>query len=68
MVISVHKDQGEIFDRDQVILEDDPIAELVKKIPPLIPDPLVQPGYPAVGALLALASLDLPGSVALQSP
>lgn len=61
--VSVHKAEGKVFDSNQVILSYKPVADLVQIIRSLIRDLLVQASNLPVGFTLAVASLDLPGSM-----
>lgn len=63
MIISVHKGESEVFNRDQVMFGYQAVADLMQIIRSLISYLLVQAGYLLVGFTLSVASLDLPGSM-----
>lgn len=67
MSIAVHKPEGKILDRNQVILSNQPATDFVQIIRSLIGNFFVQTGNLAIGSPLPSAALDLPGCVALQA-
>jgi hypothetical protein len=67
MFVSVHESEFDVFNRDQIIFGDEPGADLVQIIRPLIGDPLMQAGDLSVGFLQPAAPPVLPGSVAQES-
>jgi len=67
MSVSVHESEFDVFNRDQVIFGDEPGADLVQIIRPLIGNPLMQAGNLSVGFLQPVAPPGLPGSVALNA-
>ena len=67
MPVSVHECKRKIFDRNQFLFSDDLAVYLVEVIRPLISDLLMQARDLAECFSLAVATLDLPGSMALQA-
>ena len=67
MFVSVHESEFDVFNRNQIIFGDEPGADLVQIIRPLIGDPLMQAGDLSVGFPQPAAPPGLPGSVPLQS-
>ena len=66
--VSVHETQGEVFNRDQVVLGHKPGADLMQIIRPLMGDPFMQTGDLVIGFSLAAAAIDLPGGMSLEAP
>jgi hypothetical protein len=67
MFVSVHESEFDVLNRDQIIFGDEPGADLVQIIRPLIGDPLMQAGDLSVGFHQPAAPPGLPGSVAQES-
>lgn len=67
MFVSVHESEFDVFNRNQIIFGDEPGADLVQIIRPLIGDPLMQAGNLSVGFPQPAAPPGLPRSVAQES-
>jgi hypothetical protein len=67
MFVSVHESEFDVLNRDQIIFGNEPGADLVQIIRPLIGDPLMQAGDLSIGFPQPAAPPGLPGSVAQES-
>ena len=65
--VAVHKGEGEVFNRDQVVVANQLATDFVKIIGSLVIHPLVQSGDTHIGYLLAVTAFDLPGSKTLKA-
>lgn len=65
--VARHERKGEVFERDHIICINNPPADVVQVVRPLVDNALVHAGNPAIGLPLTTTSPHLAGSVSLQS-